>query len=87
MAGLADALPRRGWAAILVCVAVAAGSLLIPPSLVTDRGVPFAAFFFGVTALQGAAALCIVAVLWHYRGLDPGEREADTDESEWRFDP
>ena len=84
MAGLLDALPRRGWAAILACVVVAAGSLLIPPSLATDRGVPFVAFFAAVTLLQGAAALGIVGVLWHYRDLDPGERE---DDSEWRFDP
>jgi hypothetical protein len=87
MAGLVDALPRRGWFAILACVAVAAGSLLIPPSVATDRGVSFAAFFFGVTALQGAAALGIVAVLWHYRGLDPDERGGDEADGEWRFDP
>lgn len=87
MTGLVDALPRRGWVAILGCVAVATGSLLLPPSLVTDRGLPFAAFFFGVTALQGAAALGIVAVLWHYREFDPDERGADAGDDEWRFDP
>jgi len=83
---LLDALPRRGWAVILACAVVAAGSLLIPPSLVTDRGVSFAAFFAAVTLLQGAAALCIVGVLWHYREFDPEERD-DEEDTEWRFDP
>jgi hypothetical protein len=87
MPGLVDALPRRGWFAILTLVAVAAGSLLIPPSIVTDHGVSFAVFFFGVTLVQGATALGIVGVLWHYRDLDADEREADGADDEWRFDP
>jgi hypothetical protein len=87
MAGLVDALPRRAWALVLACVVVAAASLLIPPSVVTDRGVSFAAFFAAVTVLQGLMALCIVAVIRYYRGGLGEEADAVADDDEWRFDP
>lgn len=86
--GLPGALPGRAWALVLACVAVAAASLLVPPSLVTALGVPFVVFFAAVTGLQGAAALGIVAVVWHYRGFENEERAAGSnEESEWRFGP
>ncbi len=87
--GLLDALPRRGWALVLACVVVAAASLLVPPALVTDRGVSFGVFFVAVTVLQGLAALGIVAVVWYYRGGlgdDAAAIDEDADE-EWQFEP
>jgi len=88
--GLPDALPRRGWALVLACVVVAAASLLVPPSLVTDRGVSFGVFFVAVTILQGLAALGVVAVVWYYRGGlgdDAAADEDEDDEEEWRYEP
>lgn len=86
--GLLDALPRRGWALVLVCSVVAAVSLLIPPSLVTDRGVSFGVFFVAVTALQGAMALGIVAVVWYYRGgLGDAADAVEDDDDEWQYEP
>lgn len=89
--GLPAALPRRGWALVLVCVVVAAATLLIPPSLVTARGVSFATFFWVVTGVQGLAALGIAAVVWYYHGglgddADAVAADEDADE-EWQYDP
>ena len=65
--GLTSALPRWAWAAILGLFALAGGSLLVPDTLVTSRGIPFETFFWVVVAIQGVAAFGIIGVLLYAR--------------------
>lgn len=80
MPGLADYLPRRGWAIVLTLLAVAALSLVVPSALGPPGGDSFIQFFWIVSGVQLATALGITATVLHYR--DP-DREA----SEWKYEP
>jgi hypothetical protein len=61
--GLRDFLPRWGWAVVIVLFSCAAIALLIPDELVTNAGISFGAFFWGVVAVQGIAVFGIIAVI------------------------
>lgn len=65
--GLASALPRWAWTAIIGLSVLASVSLLIPETVATSRGVPFEVFFWTVVAIQGVAALGIIAVFLYAR--------------------
>ncbi len=87
--GLPAALPRRGWALVLACVVLAAATLVIPPAVVTDRGVSFATFFWAVTAFQGLTALGVAAVVWYYHGGlgDDADAVVEDEENDWQYEP
>ncbi|MFB6193469.1 MAG: hypothetical protein ABEI75_00255 [Halobaculum sp.] len=80
MPGLADYLPRRGWAIVLTLLFVAVVSLVVPSAVGPPRGEAFVPFFWIVSGIQLVTALGIAGTVVHYR--DP-----DREPSEWKYDP
>ena len=80
MPGLADYLPRRGWAIVLTLLLVAAVSLILPSIVGPPGGDAFIPFFWVVSGVQLVTACGIAATVVHYR--DPNQER-----SEWKYDP
>jgi len=84
MPHLIEYFPWYAWVAMFLCGVVAVVPFFVPPSVGAAVGLSLTAYIAVVAVVEFAAAVGVAALVVYYR--DTGD-DAETAESEWRFDP